>query len=153
MRVSSQRRHSLDAEAKPAEYEQAPYRQLIIVIDHDEDTRLMLCDRLRGLGFEAEGEDNGMSGLARIVSNMEQTPPRGLLVEFDVPALDGMAIIRELTDLYPRLPIIAMSHSAHIDRLRAAIRLGAKEYLVKPFDPELFKRKCVQVFQRGNGTG
>lgn len=153
MRVSSQRRYSLDAEPQPAESEQTPYRQLIIVIDQDEDIRLMLCDRLRGLGFEAEGEDNGMSGLARIVSKMEQTPPTGLLVELDMPVLGGMAIIQELTDLYPRLPIIAMSHSAHIDRLRAAIQLGAKEYLVKPFDPELFRRKCIQVFQRGNGTG
>ncbi|MBI5853766.1 MAG: response regulator [Nitrospirae bacterium] len=140
MRVSSQRRYSLDAEPQPAESEQTPYRQLIIVIDQDEDIRLMLCDRLRGLGFEAEGK-------------MEQTPPTGLLVELDMPVLGGMAIIQELTDLYPRLPIIAMSHSAHIDRLRAAIQLGAKEYLVKPFDPELFRRKCIQVFQRGNGTG
>ena len=118
----------------------------ILVIDHDNDIRLAVCDRLRSIGFDATGEDGGISGLARLAREAPQRPFSGVLLELDMPMLGGMAVLQELRDRYPSMPVIAMSHSMQIDRLRQAVRLGAREYLVKPFDTELFRTKCRFVF-------
>lgn len=118
----------------------------ILVIDHDDDFRLALCDRLRAMGFDATGEDSGVSGLARLAREAPHAPFTGVLLELDMPALGGMAVLQELRDRYPSIPVIAMSHSVLIDRLRQAVRLGAREYLVKPLDTELFRAKCLFVF-------
>jgi DNA-binding NtrC family response regulator len=118
----------------------------ILVIDHDNDFRLAVCDRLRTMGFDATGEDSGISGLARLAREAPHIPFSGVLLELDMPALGGMAVLQELQDRYPSMPVIAMSHSIQIDRLRRAVRLGAREYLVKPFDTALFRTKCLFVF-------
>lgn len=122
----------------------------ILVIDHDDDTRLIVRDRLLQMGFDAVGEANGVAGLARIANEFDGTPFAGVLLELDMPMLGGMAVLQELRDRYPAIPVIAMSHAILIDRLRQAVKLGATEYLVKPFDSELFKKKCLRAFVNGN---
>lgn len=118
----------------------------ILVIDHDNNIRLAVCDRLRAMGFDPTAENSGISGLARLAREAPHAPFAGVLLELDMPALGGMAVLQELRERYPSIPVIAMSHSILIDRLRQAIRLGAREYLVKPLDTELFKTKCLFVF-------
>jgi DNA-binding NtrC family response regulator len=51
-----------------------------------------------------------------------------------------------MCERFPTVPVIVMSDSLHLAKLRHAMKLGAKEYLVKPFDPELVRRKCLNVF-------
>jgi two-component system response regulator YesN len=104
---------------------------------------------LHALGFDVAGESSGMAGLGRLAIEADRISPVGVLVELDMPVLGGMAIIQEIRDRYPHIPVIAMSNPDRVARLRDALRLGAKEYLVKPFDPELFKRKCLEVFDVG----
>lgn len=125
-------------------------RRRILVIDHDDDTRLIVCDRLVAMGFDAVGEDNGISGLVRIAHEIDGAPLTGVVLELDMPVLGGMAVLQELRDRYPAVPVIAMSHSILIDRLRQAVKLGAREYLVKPFDSELFRTKCLRAFVNGS---
>ena len=130
----------------PRPVEELSMQRRILVIDHDNDFRLAVCERLRTIGFHATGEASGISGLARIAHEAPHTPFTGVLLELDLPALGGMAVLQELRDRYPSMPVIAMSHPILIDRLRHAVRLGAREYLVKPLDTELFRTKCLLVF-------
>jgi DNA-binding NtrC family response regulator len=129
--------------------ENAPVRLRILVIDNDDNGRGILCDRLSALGFEVAGEDNGVSGLARVVLEGEKSPFHGLVVELQMPVLGGMAVLQEMRDRFPSVPVIVMSDARYIAKLRQAMKLGAKEYLIKPFDPELVRQKCLAVF--GNG--
>ena len=128
-----------------------PTRRRIIVIDHDDDSRLLLSELLRTMGFEVLDEDNGVSGLARIACERTHTHSMGLIVELNMPVLGGMAIVQEIQDRYPDIPVIVMSHAKAIARLRQAVKLGAQEYLIKPIDPVLFGRKCRDVFRSTSG--
>lgn len=121
-------------------------RQRILVVDHDDDLRLAACDQLAQWGFEAVGEDNGVSGLALLAQLSPSTPFAGMLLEIDMPVLGGMAVLQEMKDRYPAIPVIVMARTAHIDKLREAVRLWAQEYIVKPFDSELLRLKCDAVF-------
>ena len=128
-----------------------PIPRRILVIDHDDDIRLTVCDRLLQMGLDAVGEDSGVSGLVRIAHESNGTPFTGVMLELDMPVLGGMAVLQELRDRYPAMPVIAMSQSILIDRLRQAVKLGATEYLVKPFDSQLFRKKCLRAFVYGSG--
>jgi len=136
-------------EAAPA-MNKSSIRRRILVIDDDDDVRGILCDRLSTLGFDVAAEDNGISGLSRVAYDWETAPFHGILVELQMPVLGGMAVLQEMVERYPTVPVIVMSHVTHIDKLRRTIKFGAKEYLVKPFDEELFQRKCLSVFLDGN---
>ena len=133
--------------------EKTSLRRRVLVIDDNEDVRGTLCDRLDSLGFEVAVESNGISGLARVTEDSEAAPFAGMLVELHLPVLGGMAVLQEMCERFPTVPVIVMSDSLHIAKLRQAMKLGAKEYLVKPFDPELVRRKCLNVFLDGTQHG
>jgi len=133
--------------------EKTSLRRRILVIDDNEDVRGTLCDRLDSLGFEVAVESNGVSGLARLAEDSEAAPFAGMLVELHLPVLGGMAVLQEMCERFPTVPVIVMSDSLHIAKLRQAMKLGAKEYLVKPFDSELVRRKCLNVFLDGSLHG
>jgi DNA-binding NtrC family response regulator len=121
-------------------------RRRILVVDDDEQSRAIVCNRLQAMGFDVVGEQDGRAGLARIATDTDRTPIHGVLLDLHTPSPDGMAMLREIRDRHPEIPVIMMSTAADLDRLRAAITLGAGEYLVKPFDQDLFAKKCRRIF-------
>ena len=125
---------------------QMSMRRRILVIDHDDEARDMVCEHLLRLGFSVASEDSGFSGLVRIAQEQVRAPFDGLVLELDMPLLGGMAILQEMRERHPEIPVIVTAPSGKINRLRDAVNLGAKEYLVKPFDVELFTRKCRRIF-------
>ena len=118
----------------------------LLVIDREDESRQTLCAHLRSFGFEVAVEEDGMSGLSRLVNEWNTAPFHGMLVELHVPVLGGLAVLQEMSERFPTVPVIAMSDATHVAKLRQAVNLGAKEYLIKPFDAELFRRKCSSVF-------
>lgn len=131
---------------KPDLMADTPTPRRILVIDHDDDIRLAACDQLEQWGFVAVGEDNGVSGLARLAQPQAGTGFAGMLLEMDMPVIGGMAVLQEMKDRHPAIPVIVMARIPHINKLRDAVRMWAQEYIVKPFDPELLKLKCASVF-------
>ena len=95
----------------------SPHR-CIIVIDHDDDSRLILSDQLRAMGYEVHAEDNGVSGLARLACELSKGHPLGLIVELDMPVLGGMAIVQEVRDRHPTMPMIIMAHTEGLSEAR-----------------------------------
>lgn len=122
----------------------------LLVIDHEDDIRQLLCEQLQGFGFEVVAENNGVSGLVRLADDWDTAPFHGVLVELQMPVLGGLAVLQEMGERFPTVPVIAMSDATHIGKLRHAVKLGAREYLIKPFDAELFRRKCLSVFLNGD---
>lgn len=133
-------------EQKPNILSESSVRRRILVVDHDDEIRLSACNQLAQWGFEAVGEDSGVSGLVRLAQATPATGFAGMLLEMDMPVLGGMAVLQEMKDRHPTIPVIVMARTPHIDRLRNAVRMWAQEYIVKPFDPELLKLKCASVF-------
>ena len=146
MKLANLVRRGMMTEQEPNTLAELSVRRRILVVDHNDDIRLSVCSQLAEWGFEAEGEDNGVSGLARLAQTDSVTEFAGMLLEMDMPVLGGMAVLQEMKDRHPTVPVIVMAHTPHIDKLRNAVRMWAQEYIVKPFDPELLKLKCASVF-------
>lgn len=130
----------------PSGMDNAAVRDRILVVDHDDQSRMAACHRLIQWGFDAVGEDNGVSALALLAQPTGSTCFSGMLLEMDMPVLGGMAVLQEMKDRHPAIPVLVMAEARHIEKLRSAVRMWAREYIVKPFDTELLKMKCAYVF-------
>jgi len=144
---------AVSAEEAATNMEKTALPGRILVVDDNDDTRGALCDRLSALGFEVAAESNGISGLTRMAYEGGTAPFTGMLVELQMPLLGGMAVLQEMCERFPAVPVIVMSDALHLAKLRQAMKLGAKEYLVKPFDPELIRHKCLNIFLDGTHDG
>jgi DNA-binding response OmpR family regulator len=106
----------------------SPKAQRVLIIDDDRPTRSLVETLLSDEGFEVEGVAEAMDALATI----EARPPDVVLLDIMMPEISGyglMAEIRDRTDV----PIIFLSaKGGEVDRVRG-IRLGADDYIVKPF--------------------
>ena len=125
-----------------------PFR--ILVVDDNEDTCMALRDRLLSMGFDVVTENNGHAALSRIALEARRAPIQGLLLDLQMPVLDGIAVLRELQERDSSIPTIVMSATTDRGLLKKTLKLGARAYLVKPFDNGLLREQCLRVFLEDN---
>lgn len=114
----------------------------LLVVEDEPDICCILKDRLSFLGFYvtlAKNEDEGMAILKRMTID-------GILLDIHTPAMDGLAILRQICDRYPLVPVMVMSTEKNKEKLIQAMELGAKDYLLKPINIDLLSKKCSRIF-------
>ncbi len=114
----------------------------ILVVDDDEDIRLFLADRLEHLGFLTCLASNGMEGLTLL----RERSFCGVLLDLEMPVLDGLTMLNQLRQESHAVPVIVMSaHQTHTTMIKA-IEAGAKDFLTKPIADVILKYKCLRLF-------
>lgn len=121
-------------------------RKRILVIDDDVDIRVLLWHRLEAMGFEVVTESNGHAGLSRIEREARLGSIDGVLLELDLPVLDGLAVLEDLQQRHPEIPVIVMSPVIRSGAFHRAIKSGARDCLAKPFAAAVLANKCQEVF-------
>lgn len=104
-----------------------PYSVLIV-----DDEALTLCTISRGLaaeGFEVFTAASGEEGL-RI---FQEEKPDLVLLDIVLPGIDGVGVLREIKSASPASIVLMMSAYHMVDRAVEAMKLGAYDYLIKPF--------------------
>src|SRR3954468_13205475 len=106
----------------------------VLVVDDEEDSRGLLTSLLETLGYRVEAAGSGQEALGRL-SAVAGTPD---LVVLDVvmPGVDGMETLRRYREAGGRQPVIMVSGLDEAQVAMQAMRLGASEYITKPFNPE-----------------
>ena len=117
----------------------------ILVVEDEQDISMMLHDRLTFQGFVVTTARDGAEGLAML----EVLIVDGILLDIQMPVLDGLSMLEQVRERFPHIPVIVMSAELNKKKLIKAIELGAQEYLLKPIDVDLLAKKCYTVF----GTG
>lgn len=112
----------------------------------DDDSHAHANKLLEAMGCEVLAERSGLSWMARLITEVRQAPIHGVLLNIQMPHVEE-TILSELRCAYPDIPLMVMAEAGQIDKLREAVMRGAREYLVKPFDGELFQKKCRRIFQ------
>ncbi|MDA8082554.1 MAG: response regulator [Nitrospiraceae bacterium] len=104
----------------------------ILVID-DEDIVRMSCSRtLVPEGYEVQLVKNGLDGLALL----EQQPVDLVLTDLKMPEIDGIEILRRIKGKWPGIEVIIITGYQTVDTAVKSIKLGAYDYLEKPFTPD-----------------
>jgi diguanylate cyclase (GGDEF)-like protein len=112
----------------------------VLVVDDDTEVREALADVLAANGYEAVKARSGNEALDLL--DRDQTIEL-VLLDVNLPERDGFDILRRLkaTDRHRDLPVICVSARTAVEDKIAGLKLGAVDYLAKPFDvQELFAR-------------
>jgi len=136
-------------QAAPAESgagQQAERRDVILVVDDNEDNRDMLARRLRRQGYEVLTAAGGSAALTALAG----APVDLVLLDVMMPDLDGYAVLQRLkADPTLRdIPVLMISALDELDSVVRCIQLGAEDYLGKPFDPVLLQARIGACLEK-----
>ena len=110
-------------------------KEKIMVVDDEPSIRKYLRTLLEVDGFEVETLTNGKDALRRIGAGER---PDFIILDVLMPEMDGLETLQQMMQLDRRLNVIMLSCSNEVTTVVEAIRLGALDYLTKPFEkPEL----------------
>ena len=104
----------------------------ILVVDDEEIVRDSLCSWLKEDGYQAEAAEGGLKALEM----MKQRSWNVLFVDLKMPGMDGLEVMRKVKEVQPEIPIIIITAYATVNTAVEAMKEGAYDYLVKPFNPE-----------------
>jgi class 3 adenylate cyclase/CheY-like chemotaxis protein len=113
---------------------------LLLVVDDVEDNRYTLTRRLRHEGFERIVEAvNGREALERLEAEAVDL----VLLDIMMPEIDGFEVLRRMkADTRLRdVPVIIISASEELESIVEAVRIGAEDYIPKPFNPILLRAR------------
>jgi two-component system response regulator AtoC len=104
----------------------------ILVVDDEEIVRLSLSGWLEQDGYSVATAADG----AAAIEMLKSEPWAVLLVDLKMPGIDGLQVLEEAAKLRPDASFIIMTAYATVDTAVQAMKMGAYDYLVKPFQPE-----------------
>jgi two-component system nitrogen regulation response regulator NtrX len=116
----------------------------ILVVDDEQDIRRSLEIVLGGEGFRVVCAGDGEEALASV----EAEPPAAVFLDIELPRLNGMEVLRRLRTQRPDLPVVMFTGHGTIERAVEATRLGAFEFVEKPFSRDrilLLARNAIET--------
>ncbi len=116
----------------------------ILVVD-DEEIVIQSCLRvLSGAGFEIDAAHDGLEALSMINENDYDV----LILDIKMPKMDGMEVLQRAKEAHPDIDVIMITGLHEIETAVQAMKLGAFDYLPKPFDPEELELVVARAFER-----
>ena len=120
----------------------------VAIIDDERDMRLSITQWLSLSGYEAESFASAEEALAKIGSNY----PGVVVSDIKMPGMDGMQLLKKLMGQDSALPVILITGHGDVPMAVEAMRLGAFNFLEKPFEPEELTQLIKLASQRRNFT-
>jgi len=104
-------------------------RPRILVVDDEEDVRVLHSRVLREKGYEVDEARNGQEALQKLGT----TAPDLMVLDLMMPEVDGWEVLRRLRDYPDPPPVVIVTALGDYASLSRGIREGASAYLIKPF--------------------
>ncbi len=121
----------------------------LLVVDDEQVVRDSLKEWLELDGFSVDSSASGEEALELLGRARYDL----LLVDIKMPGMDGVEILRRTREGYPDIAVIMITAYATVDTAVEAMKMGAVDYLVKPFDPETLAPMVEAVYQERRAPG
>ena len=113
----------------------------ILIVEDDAALRDAVCLTLEMAGHSVTGVDGGPAALAELGSRTFNL----VLSDLRMQPMDGLELLGEIRRSQPQLPVLLMTAYGDVDKAVAAMRGGACDFLMKPFEPEMLL-ECVRRY-------
>ena len=121
------------------------HKEKILIVDDEPSIRKYLQTLLEVDGFDVEAITSGKEALARVGRGER---PDFIILDVLMPEIDGLETLRQLMQIDRSLNIIMLSCANEVNTVVEAIRLGALDYLTKPFEKVELDAAFLKVKQK-----
>ena len=121
----------------------------VLVVDDNEQARVILSDALRGFGLRAESASSGQDAIQKVTFADSQDPYRVLLMDWQMPGMDGLEASRTIMhgSFLKQPPKIVMVTAFGREDIQArAEAIGIDGFLLKPVSPSLLCDTLMELF-------
>jgi DNA-binding NtrC family response regulator len=116
----------------------------IIVVDDERNIRKNLGMVLETGGYEVAMVGNGEEALAECKERHYDIA----FVDIEMPKMGGLELLRYLRGLRPNMAVVILTAYGTVARAVEALKLGAVDFVEKPFDPKAVRLLCEEILQR-----
>ena len=124
----------------------------ILIVEDDPCLREAICDTLELSNREFHAVDGGKAAL-KILSEVAFSI---VISDVRMMPMDGLTLLKKIREKLPHLPVVLMTAYAEVDKAVEAMKSGACEFLLKPFEPksllDIIKKYELQNFQIGGNN-
>jgi len=107
-------------------------KPVILVIDDEETMRDSCCQILLKEGFLTETAEDGSIGLEKV----KETKPNLVLIDLKMPGITGMEVLEKTKEIDPNIITVVITGYATVESAVEAMKIGAYDFLPKPFTPD-----------------
>ncbi len=115
----------------------------VLIVDDEKNIRDLVKKFLKLEDIQAEGAENGLSA-QRVLREYHFD---AVILDLKMPGMDGLTLLAWMRQEGFRMPVIMISAHGDISDAVQAMKEGAQDYIVKPFDPEELSMKLKQLIE------
>ncbi len=104
----------------------------ILIVEDDAQLREAICDTCEMSGYSVVCAEHGQAALVRLTEYKFKL----VISDVQMQPMDGAELLKQIKQKYTELPVVVMTAYASIEKAVDFMRLGAADYLVKPFEAE-----------------
>lgn len=115
----------------------------ILLVEDDRFFRKMFSSLLHAEGYQVETASCGAEGLDMLANGQYSL----VITDLVMPDISGLEILSRVRESHPMVDVIMVTGNANLESAIFALKNGARDYLVKPVNPDEFKHsvaKCIQ---------
>jgi DNA-binding response OmpR family regulator len=115
----------------------------VLVVDDDDDIRSLVVQLFSRAGYTAAEAENGRAGLR----TMYQTPPDLVVLDVEMPDLDGWQTLERIRDLSDVPVLMLTARAGELEKVRG-LKAGADDYVTKPFGRQELLARAEALLRR-----
>ncbi len=119
----------------------------VLIVEDDEALREALCDTLELAGYKSLPAPDGATAL----SILDEHSVHVVVSDIQMRPMDGLSLLSQMRSKHPDVPVLLMTAYATVQQAVDAMRQGASDYLVKPFEAEVLVTKINRFLPTGLG--
>ena len=116
----------------------------ILLIEDDQNLGGITTDYLTAKGFHCQWENNGESGYQAFVNDHFDI----VILDVMMPFKDGFSLATDIRSANEEIPLIFLTAKSLKEDVIKGFKIGADDYLIKPFDSEILLLKIKSLFKR-----
>ncbi len=121
-------------------------KETILIVDDEKDMRFYIENLITSFGYNAASVGSGYEAIEKV----KAINPALILLDLMMPEMDGIEVLRRLKEINGDIPVIMLSAHGSTDNVVKAMKIGASDFINKPFEPEVIEITLSQVLERKN---
>jgi DNA-binding NtrC family response regulator len=119
-------------------------KQAVLIVDDEKNIRLTLSQAVESPELEVVTAVNGEEALEKLQSGNFAV----ILLDLKLPGMDGMEVLHWISEHRPEVPVIIITAHGTIDSAVEAMKLGAVDFIQKPFSPREIRELTARIMDR-----